>query len=67
MNYQKYYWLGLVGSSYKEEKLIILLVRRYRGGVSGFPETPSISNFLLIVHQTFLNQWMVKTYYYHQR
>ena len=30
------------------------------GGFLGFPETPSISIFLLIVHKTFLNQWMVK-------
>ena len=36
------------------------------GGFLGFPETPSISKFLLIVHKTFLNQWIVKTYSYHQ-
>ena len=35
------------------------------GGFLGFPETPSISIF--IVHESFLNQWMVKTWCYHQR
>ena len=31
------------------------------GGFLGFPETPPFQIFLLIVHKTFRNQWMVKT------
>ena len=46
---------------------MLIMATKYLAGavLGGFwgPQKPSLSQiFLLIVHKTFLNQWMVKTY-----
>ena len=54
-------------ASYQLTLTCISLAGVVLGGFWGSQKPPPSQKFLLIVHKTFLDQWMVKIYSYHQR